>query len=67
MIKAAVGIASGMGKRTIAEHVGDEQTTNLLTRLGVDYGQGFHLGRPGALPGAQTAAVTPHTTSQTTK
>ena len=67
VIKAAVGIATGLGKRTIAEHIGDEQTTNLITRLGVNYGQGFHLGRPGALPGAQTAAITPHTTSQTTK
>ena len=49
LIKAAVDIASGMGKRTIAELVGDETTVALLTRLGVDYGQGFHLGRPAPL------------------
>ena len=35
------------GQKTIAEHVGDEQTVHLLANLGVDYGQGFHLGRPG--------------------
>ena len=46
LIKAAVDIASGMGKQTIAEFVGDEETVRLLARLGVDYGQGFHLGRP---------------------
>jgi EAL domain-containing protein (putative c-di-GMP-specific phosphodiesterase class I) len=38
-----------MGKQTIAEFVGDQQTTRLLARLGVDYGQGFHLGRPAPL------------------
>jgi diguanylate cyclase (GGDEF)-like protein/PAS domain S-box-containing protein len=46
LIKAAVDIAVGMGKRTIAEFVGDQETVRLLTNLGVDYGQGFHLGHP---------------------
>jgi len=49
LIKAAVDIATGMGKQTIAEFVGDQQTTRLLARLGVDYGQGFHLGHPAPL------------------
>ncbi len=49
MIKAIVDIARGMGKRTIAEFVGDVETVNLLTELGVDYGQGYHLGRPAPL------------------
>ncbi len=51
LIKAVVDIATGMGKRTIAEYVGDEQTARLLRNLGVDYGQGFHLGRPARLNG----------------
>ncbi len=51
LIKAGVDIATGMGKRTIAEFVGDEETVRLLTNLGVDYGQGFHLGHPAALNG----------------
>lgn len=46
LIKAIVDIAAGLGKRTIAESVGDEATVRLLTGLGVHYGQGFHLGRP---------------------
>ena len=46
LIKAAVDIAAGMGKRTIAEFVGDQETVTLLTNLGVDYGQGYHLGHP---------------------
>ena len=49
LIKAAVDIATGMGKQTIAEFVSDQQTADLLARLGVDYGQGFHLGRPAPL------------------
>ena len=46
LIEAVVGIARGMGKRTIAEFVGNEDTVRTLRRLGVDLGQGYHLGRP---------------------
>lgn len=49
VIKAIVDIARGMGKQTIAEFVGDDETVRLLTRLGVDYGQGYHLGMPAGL------------------
>jgi diguanylate cyclase (GGDEF)-like protein/PAS domain S-box-containing protein len=57
LIKAVVDIAAGMGKRTVAEYVGDDETTRLLTRLGVDFGQGFHLGRPAPINGIQDAAA----------
>jgi diguanylate cyclase (GGDEF)-like protein/PAS domain S-box-containing protein len=46
LISAVVQIARGMGKYTIAEFVGDEETVEVLTGLGVDYGQGYFLGRP---------------------
>jgi diguanylate cyclase (GGDEF)-like protein len=46
VVKAIVEIARGLGKRTIAEFVEDEETTNLLREYGVDMAQGFHLGRP---------------------
>jgi diguanylate cyclase (GGDEF)-like protein/PAS domain S-box-containing protein len=49
LIRAAVDIARGLGKKTIAEYVGDEETVELLRKLGVDYAQGFHVGRPGPL------------------
>jgi diguanylate cyclase (GGDEF)-like protein/PAS domain S-box-containing protein len=49
LISAVVQIARGMGKRTIAEVVTNQETVKVLTRLGVDYGQGFHLGRPAPL------------------
>jgi diguanylate cyclase (GGDEF)-like protein/PAS domain S-box-containing protein len=49
VVEAVVGIARGLGMQTVAESVGDAATVTLLRRLGVDYGQGFHLGRPGPL------------------
>jgi diguanylate cyclase (GGDEF)-like protein/PAS domain S-box-containing protein len=56
LIKAVVDIARGLGKRTVAEHVGDDETVALLRELGVDLGQGFHLGRPAPLPAADRLA-----------
>ncbi|MCW3041750.1 MAG: domain S-box protein [Solirubrobacterales bacterium] len=49
VVQAVVGIAGGMGTRTVAEFVGDDATIESLAALGVDAGQGFHLGRPAAL------------------
>jgi EAL domain-containing protein (putative c-di-GMP-specific phosphodiesterase class I) len=49
VIQAVVDIARGLGKRTVAEMVGDEETLNLVRDLGVDYVQGFHIGRPAPL------------------
>ncbi len=45
-VKAIVQIARGLGKKTIAEFVQDDQTTRMLRDYGVDMAQGFHLGRP---------------------
>ncbi len=49
VIGAVVELARGMGKRTIAEFVGNEATLGILGELGVDYAQGFHLGPPAPL------------------
>jgi len=46
VVEAIVGIAKGMGKRTIAESVADDETLRLLEKSGVDYAQGYHVGRP---------------------
>lgn len=45
-VKAIVQIARGLGKRTIAEFVEDEDTRQMLQDYGVDMAQGYHLGRP---------------------
>ena len=46
VIDAVVRIAQGLGNETIAEFVTDEQTQRMVTRLGVDHAQGYHIGRP---------------------
>ena len=46
VIQAVVDIARGLGKETIAEHVGDAPTVQLLRELGVTHGQGFYLAMP---------------------
>ncbi|HWX46374.1 MAG TPA: EAL domain-containing protein [Solirubrobacteraceae bacterium] len=46
MVRAIVDLARGLGRQTIAEFVGDEPTLGVLRELGVDYAQGFQIGRP---------------------
>jgi EAL domain-containing protein (putative c-di-GMP-specific phosphodiesterase class I) len=41
-----VQIAKGLGKTTTAEFVSDDATVAMLREFGVDYAQGFHIGRP---------------------
>ncbi len=45
-VKAIADIAKGMGIMTIAEFVENEEILVLLEELGVDYAQGYHLGKP---------------------
>jgi EAL domain-containing protein (putative c-di-GMP-specific phosphodiesterase class I) len=46
VVKALVGVVRGLGRRTIAEFVGDQATLRMLRSFGVDYAQGFEVGRP---------------------
>jgi EAL domain-containing protein (putative c-di-GMP-specific phosphodiesterase class I) len=46
VVKALVDVVSGMGRLTIAEFVGDASTLSMLRDYGVDYAQGFEVGRP---------------------
>ena len=45
-VQAIVQIARGLHKRTIAEFVESQPTLELLRLYGVDYAQGYHIGRP---------------------
>jgi len=49
VVQAIVNLASGFEAQTIAEGVEDAETLKLLSAYGVDYAQGFHLGRPAPL------------------
>jgi PAS domain S-box-containing protein len=46
VVKAIVNLAQGFGQQTIAEGVEDAETLELLREFGVDFAQGYHLGRP---------------------
>ena len=46
LVKAIVGLAANFGCQTIAEGVEDAETLALLKEYGVDFAQGFYLGRP---------------------
>jgi diguanylate cyclase (GGDEF)-like protein len=56
LVQAMVGVARGLGKRTIAEFVGDDDTLQLLRGYGVDFAQGYFLGRPAPLHDVLSAA-----------
>ena len=41
-----IQLASGLGKRTVAEFVSDQESLDLIAEFGVDYAQGFFIGKP---------------------
>jgi diguanylate cyclase (GGDEF)-like protein/PAS domain S-box-containing protein len=49
MVKSIQQVGKAMNLRTIAEWVEDEETLNILRELGIDYVQGYHLGKPEAI------------------
>jgi Amt family ammonium transporter len=46
MVKAIAQMARTMGMETVAEYVETDELRTRMTSLGVDYGQGFAIGRP---------------------
>ncbi|MDI9245418.1 EAL domain-containing protein [Marinobacter sp. CHS3-4] len=46
MVKAICDVASEMNLTTVAEYVENDRILAVLTELGVDYGQGYGIGRP---------------------
>jgi diguanylate cyclase (GGDEF)-like protein/PAS domain S-box-containing protein len=46
IVRSIVGVAKTLKRQTVGERVDDERTLTLITELGVDCAQGFHLGTP---------------------
>ncbi len=46
MVKSIAELAAALGSQTVAEFVEDEATETLLREYGVDYAQGYLIGRP---------------------
>ena len=57
LVETLVGLARGLGKRTVAEYVEDAATLRLIRDLGVDYAQGFFVGKPA--PAARSSRSIP--------
>ena len=58
VVRAIDEVGKAMGIVTVAEFVEDQAILDELIRIGIDYAQGYHLGRPCPLPEA-LAALTP--------
>jgi EAL domain-containing protein (putative c-di-GMP-specific phosphodiesterase class I) len=54
VVEAIVGVARQFRIETIAEGVEDEATLEELREMGVDYAQGYWIGRPEPLPSSST-------------
>ncbi len=46
IVRALVEVCEGLGIKTVAEFVTDEKTMEMVRDLGVDFAQGYHLGKP---------------------
>ena len=65
VVEAIVRLARAFNVRTVAEGIEDDATLECLRAAGVDFGQGFYLGRPapiGTLPEPSTDLSLPPTT-----
>jgi PAS domain S-box-containing protein len=49
VVEAIVNLATRFSLKTVGEGAEDKETVDLLRELGVDYAQGFHIGRPAPL------------------
>jgi diguanylate cyclase (GGDEF)-like protein/PAS domain S-box-containing protein len=48
-VKALIDLAQAFGKKTVAEFVESEDTLTILKGFGIDYVQGYHIGKPKAM------------------
>ena len=46
MVKAISDISKSMGKRTVAEYIESSTILEAVKDIGIDFGQGYHLGAP---------------------
>ncbi len=56
VVRAITDVAKALGKKTVAEYVETESVLALLKSLGIDYAQGYHVGRPATVDSIVSAA-----------
>ncbi len=49
LVRSIHEVARTLGKRTVAEFVENEAELQILREMGIDYAQGYHIGRPAAV------------------
>jgi PAS domain S-box-containing protein len=59
LVRAIVSMAKAFTLDTVAEGVEDQETWDFLRKEGVDFGQGFHLGRPAPIELSENLPTTP--------
>ena len=64
MVKSVTEIAHLMQRRVVAEFVEDQATADLLREIGVDFIQGYHIGRPLPLHEILAISASPTKASQ---
>ncbi len=48
-VKTLIELAQAFGKKTVAEFVESENILDILKEFGIDYAQGYHIGKPEAM------------------
>jgi len=46
IVKGAVDLAHALGLKVVAEGIEDKETLDILTEMGCDYAQGYHMAKP---------------------
>lgn len=46
LVKSMIEVIQAIGKKAIAEYVENEALLKILINMGIDYAQGYHIGRP---------------------
>jgi diguanylate cyclase (GGDEF)-like protein len=57
LVHAMAEFARAFGQETVAEGVEDAETLTLVRACGIDYAQGFHIGRPVLVDGSPLSAA----------
>ena len=46
LVKAMIQVIQALGKKAVAEYVENEEILQILKKMGIDFVQGYHIGRP---------------------
>jgi diguanylate cyclase (GGDEF)-like protein len=57
MVRLIGEIGREAGMKTIAEYVQNGESLSMLGELGIDYAQGFYIGRPGRIPAIRSMPI----------